>query len=183
MAEGAGAPRPTNRGTRRGLILPAVTVYREGMPPLISPMPLRRIGAPFDDPDWIFEIKYDGFRALSYLNEARCRLVSRKGNEFRSFTALSEELASSLPVSAVLDGEIVCLDRDGRPQFYNLLYHRASPVFVAFDILWRGQEDLRHLPLVDRKQELRGVLARSKSTSVLYADHIDGKGIALFERV
>jgi bifunctional non-homologous end joining protein LigD len=52
--------------------------------------------------DWLFEIKYDGFRALAHLNEGRCRLVSRNGNKFRSFAALSEELASSVPVSAVL---------------------------------------------------------------------------------
>jgi bifunctional non-homologous end joining protein LigD len=55
-------------------------------------------------------------------------------------------------------------------------------VFVAFDILSRGHEDLRHLPLVDRKQELRRALAKTKSSSVMYADHVEGNGIALFER-
>jgi bifunctional non-homologous end joining protein LigD len=73
-------------------------------------MPLRRVAEPFDDPDWRFELKYDGFRALAYLNEGRCRLVSRNGNQFKSFTSLSEELGRALPVNAVLDGEIVCLD-------------------------------------------------------------------------
>jgi len=84
---------------------------------------------------------------------------------------------------ATLDGKIVCMDGEGKPMFYDLLYHRRSPLFIAFDILSRGHEDLRHLPLVDRKQELRRVLAKSKSSSVLYADHVDGKDIALFERV
>jgi bifunctional non-homologous end joining protein LigD len=66
-------------------------------------MPPHLIAEPFEDADWLFEIKYDGFRALAHLNESRCRLVSRNGNKFRSFAALSEELASSVPVSAVLD--------------------------------------------------------------------------------
>jgi ATP-dependent DNA ligase len=82
----------------------------------------------------------------------------------------------------VLDGEIVCLDRKRRPRFYDLLYRRGTPVFVAFDVLWRGSEDLRFLPLVDRKQELRRVL-RHAPPSVLYADNVDGRGVELFERV
>jgi len=83
----------------------------------------------------------------------------------------------------VLDGEIVCLDKQGKPQFYELLYRRAEPVFVAFDILWRGREDLRFLGLVDRRQELRHVLARSGSPRLLYAEYIIGTWTALFERV
>ena len=137
----------------------------------------------FDDPDWLFELKYDGFRALAYVNEGGCRLVSRNGNEFKSLAPVSEELGNALGVSAVLDGEIVCLDRKGKPQFYELLYRRREPIFVAFDILWRGHEDLRFLPLIDRKQELRRVLARSRSQRLMYADHVTGTGCELFERV
>jgi len=66
---------------------------------------------------------------------------------------------------------------------YELLYRRAEPVLIAFDILWRGQEDLQFLPLVDRKQELRRVLAKSRSSRLVYADHVIGNGTALFERV
>jgi ATP-dependent DNA ligase len=77
----------------------------------------------------------------------------------------------------------VCLGREGRPQFYDLLYHRASPVFIAFDILSRRHEDLRHLPLTDRKQELRRVLGKAKASCLMYAHHVEGNGIALFGRV
>jgi bifunctional non-homologous end joining protein LigD len=145
-------------------------------------MPLRRSVEPFDDPDWIFELKYDGFRALAYVEEGRCRLASRNGNEFKSFSSLSQELGSAFASTAVLDGEIVCLDKKGRPQFYDLLYRRVSPVFVAFDILWRDNEDLRFLPLIDRKQELRRAL-RGSSSCIMYADHVEGNGVDLFERV
>jgi ATP-dependent DNA ligase len=66
------------------------------MLPVVHPIPLRRVAEPFDDPDWLFELKYDGFRALAYLSDGRCRLVSRNGNEFRSFKSLSEELSSTI---------------------------------------------------------------------------------------
>jgi bifunctional non-homologous end joining protein LigD len=145
-------------------------------------MPLRRIADPFDDLDWLFELKYDGFRALALIDNGRCRLVSRNVNEFKSFSTLAQEIGKALDSSVVLDGEIVCLDRRGRPQFYNLFYRRGSPVFVAFDILWRGEDDLRYLPLVDRKQELRRLL-RNAPSCILYADHVHGDGVRLFERV
>jgi bifunctional non-homologous end joining protein LigD len=146
-------------------------------------MPLGKRRLPFDDPDWLFELKYDGFRALAYIDSCRCWLVSRNSNVFKSFPDLCEELGNALPVSgAVLDGEIVCLDRRGRPQFYDLLYRRRPALFAAFDILWRGHEDLRYLPLTDRKQELRRVLRRAPAR-VLYADHIEESGCDLFDRV
>ncbi len=155
------------------------------LPPLshFQPMPLRRVAEPFVDREWLFELKYDGFRALAFVADSRCRLVSRNGNEFRSFAVLAEDLGPALQGTVVLDGEIACLDRYGRPQFYDLLYRRRAPVFIAFDILARGRNDLRHLPLVDRKLELRRVLSKAKSPAVLYADHVEGNGIGLYERV
>src|SRR5437879_10868444 len=85
---------------------------------------------------------------------------------------------------AVLDGEIVCVDDSGRPQFKNLLFHRGNPpCFFAFDLLTYGK-DLRTERLLDRKQELRRLLARSPVTSPLkYMEHIEGSGTALFQRI
>ena len=78
------------------------------------PMPLVRIPAPFDHPDWLFELKHDGFRALAHVDGHHCRLVSRNGHEFGKWDVLKVEIAHSIrAMSAVLDGEIVCLDRDG----------------------------------------------------------------------
>jgi bifunctional non-homologous end joining protein LigD len=74
-------------------------------------------------------------------------LISRNGNVFKSFPALNTSLLAELDAhSAVLDEEIVCLDRDGRPQFRNLLFRRGEPRFYAFDVLWSDGEDLRSLP-------------------------------------
>src|SRR5437879_11923746 len=83
-----------------------------------QPMPLLKRAAPFDDPEWIFELKMDGFRALAVVEHGRAQLLSRNGHPFASFSELGKHIAASLPnVRAVIDGEICSLDRRGRPQF------------------------------------------------------------------
>jgi bifunctional non-homologous end joining protein LigD len=79
----------------------------------------------------------------------------------------------------VLNGEIAWLDADGRPQFYDLLRRRCDPVFYAFDVLWLDGTDLRERPLIERKRILRS-LVPEQSPSVLYADHINGRGMEFF---
>src|SRR5438094_2699026 len=149
-------------------------------------MPLLKRAAPFDDPDWLFELKMDGFRALAVIEHGRTQLLSRNGNPFASFSALAESISDSLPNGrAVIDGEICSLDRRGRPQFKNLMFHRGNPpCFFAFDLLTCDGKDLRTERLLDRKQELRRLLVRIPAISPLkYTEYIDGCGMALFERV
>src|SRR5207249_4908029 len=67
------------------------------MPSALSPMPLLKRAAPFDDPNWIFELKYDGFRALTVIENGRAQLLSRNGHPFASFSALAESISDSLP--------------------------------------------------------------------------------------
>jgi bifunctional non-homologous end joining protein LigD len=84
-------------------------------------MRLLRIPEAFDHPDWIFEPKMDGFRALAYVEGHRCTLVSRTGNVFKSWPQLAEEIAHSVRAQdAILDGEIACLDPDGGSNFRKL---------------------------------------------------------------
>jgi len=149
-------------------------------------MPLLKRAAPFDDPDWLFELKMDGFRALAVIEHGRAQLLSRSGHPFASFSALAESISNSLPnVRAVIDGEICSLDRRGRPQFKNLMFHRGNPpCFFAFDLLTCNGKDLRTERLLDCKQELRRLLARSPAISPLkYTEYIDGYGTALFQRI
>ena len=81
-------------------------------------MRLVRAAAPFDDRDWIYEVKWDGFRALAFVANGQCRLVSRNGHTFTQWNSLKRAIATSLRCrSAVLDGEIACLDSDGRSNF------------------------------------------------------------------
>jgi bifunctional non-homologous end joining protein LigD len=93
-------------------------------------------------------------------------------------------LAETLPAelrarSAVLDGEIVALDRHGKTQFKDLLFRRGEPRFYAFDLLWADGEDLRSLPLIDRKVRLRSLVPQH-GERLLYCDHIEQDGEGLF---
>src|SRR5215472_8569425 len=133
-------------------------------------MPLAVSRAAISHPDWIFELKWDGFRSLAYIDAGRCKLVSRNGNDFKSFPKLSESIARALDTrSAVLDGEIVCLDRKGKPQFVDLLHRRGEPLYVAFDLLRIDGEDLRYVPLMERKAKLRALVSKG-SDHMLYCD-------------
>jgi ATP-dependent DNA ligase len=100
-------------------------------------MPLRRRRDCFDHPEWIFELKYDGFRALCIVQSGRAQLISRNGNPFASYADLAAGIAADLNSErkTILDDEIVCLDRRGRPQFRNLLFRRGDPCFYVFDAL------------------------------------------------
>jgi bifunctional non-homologous end joining protein LigD len=89
-------------------------------------MALGSVRASFSHPDWLFELKYDGFRALAHIDGRRSQLISRNGHSFASFSDLANAIAAALPYTrAVLDGEIVCLDRKGRPRFKDLLLCRT----------------------------------------------------------
>src|SRR6184192_3837427 len=156
------------------------------MSPHFQPMPLLKRAAPFDDPNWIFELKYDGYRSLAIIENGRAQLLSRNGHPFASFSEIGKQVAVALPnVRAVIDGEICYLDRRGKPQFKNLLFRRGNPpCFFAFDLLTCNGKDLRTERLLDRNQELRRLLARSPAISPLkYTDHVDASGTALFQRV
>jgi bifunctional non-homologous end joining protein LigD len=111
----------------------------------------------------------------------RCDLVSRNGNTFNSFGPLCQRIAESIPGAGVIDGEIVFLDRAGRPQFYSLMRCRSPHQFVAFDILWLDGRDLRGLPLIERKRILRCLVP--DSGTVLYSSPVEGRGVDLFAEV
>jgi len=121
-------------------------------------MRLRLVREPFDHPDYIFELQHDGFRAIAYLQNRESKLVSRNQRNL-GFEALKRSLAK-LPVrTAILDGEIVCLDERGVSQFNQLLSRKGEPVFYAFDLLWLDGKDLRQMPLSSERSDSRLVRA------------------------
>jgi bifunctional non-homologous end joining protein LigD len=151
------------------------------LPAFFQPMALFRRRDIFSHPDWVFEIKHDGFRGLAYVEAEHVRLLSRRGNLYKSFGELGGWIGRHLRVdNAVLDGEIACLDSDGRSQFTELLYRRGDPYFYAFDILWLNGRDLRDLPLIQRKEILRGIVPAAPSR-ILYSDHIEEQGAQIFD--
>jgi bifunctional non-homologous end joining protein LigD len=151
------------------------------MLPRITPIAPTRIAAPFDHHDWFFELKHDGFRALAYIEDGQCRLISRKQIVYKRFAALSTAMAA-LPVSnAILDGEIVALGPDGRSQFAELMRRSQVVIFYAFDLLWHDGEDLRPLPLVERKRRLRRLI--KGRAGLMFAEQIQGSGVELFQAI
>jgi bifunctional non-homologous end joining protein LigD len=103
-------------------------------------MRLQRVAKPFDNPEYIFELKHDGFGAIAYIEDGKCKLVSRNQNHF-NLLFLSVALGK-LPVeNAILDGEVVCLDANGVSQFNHLISRKHEPVFYTFDLLWLNGRD------------------------------------------
>lgn len=159
------------------------SVKRDPVPHPKSLMLATLVADPFDDPDWLFEIKWDGYRALCTIEEDSFSLVSRNGLDMlRRFPEL-DELANafaSLPV--VVDGEIVSLDAEGRSSFQRLQESQKKPAgltYAAFDLLYADGTDLRSKPLEERKALLERLI-RSDDL-VLYSKHILGKGTALYD--
>jgi bifunctional non-homologous end joining protein LigD len=154
------------------------------MLPRIQPIAPKRIQAPFDHAEFVFELKMDGWRCMTYIEDGACRLISRKQNQYRSFGPLNAALAR-LPVqNAIIDGEVVCLDAKGKSVFLDLMRRRkADAILYCFDLLWLDNTDLRNLPLVERKLRLRHLIRASRNRSLLYASHMERHGIRLFQAI
>jgi bifunctional non-homologous end joining protein LigD len=164
----------TPQGSRTGL---------DALPQIEPIIPVERPTA-FDDPAWLFEPKYDGLRGLLYLAPDGCEIRSKKGLGLRRFDSLCGGIRAQLAAHmAILDGEIVALDRAGRPQFFDLLSLRHPRlVYVAFDLLWVDGRDLRRLALAKRKAHLAAVLPNA--SSVVFQPYTEEKhGWGLLEVV
>jgi ATP-dependent DNA ligase len=148
--------------------------------PYVDPVPLVPRAEPFDDPAWVFEPKYEGFRGLVYSSARGCEIRSRRDNPMKRFFDLWGRVAEVLRGrEAILDGEIVSLDRQGRPVFLDLVRHQGFIAFAAFDLLWLDGRDLRPSPLSLRKELLAELLP--EDTGPLYKIlTIEEHGRALF---
>ncbi len=164
------------------------------MPKTIHPMLAEPAEKPFDNPDWLFEIKWDGYRAVAFLADGKLRLVSRSQNDLTAQYPELHDLPKDVKADvAILDGEVVALDAEGRSSF-SLMQQRSGirrgrrrvasrsdiPVlYYAFDLLYLDGYDLCRVPLEQRKQTLA---ERIMPSSILrYSDHHAGQGVALFE--
>jgi bifunctional non-homologous end joining protein LigD len=164
------------------------------MPAAIHPMLATSVDKPFDGPEWLFEIKWDGYRAIAFIENGQLRLVSRNQNELTPrFPELKDLPKFVKAKSAILDGEVVALDDEGRASF-SLMQQRTGfrphgrrgtvnadvPVlYYAFDLLYLDGYDWRRVPLQQRKEKLAALLVTGDS--VRYSDHYERQGKALFE--
>lgn len=153
------------------------------MPHHIKPMLATLAEEPFTSEEWLYEIKWDGYRAVAEMNEGKIALISRNLTSFtKTYLPVAEALAD-LKINAVLDGEIIALDEKGAGNFQQLQNWQKEPVqlqYCIFDIIWMQGYDLTNLPLLVRKTLLQNVLPTSHAI-IKYSDHIVGDGEAFFK--
>jgi len=165
------------------------------LPEFVEPM-LATSGPPFDSDEHLFEVKWDGTRMLAFVEDDACRLVNRRRREG---TMRYPELSflAGLPAGTVLDGEVVVLGADGHPEFSGMLKREqartadrarrlaaeAPATYVVFDLLYEGFERRFDVPLAERRELLRDVLARLRSPHLIVSDGVTGTGIAFFEQI
>ena len=166
---------------------------RKAMPTAIYPMLATPVDEPFNDSAWLFEIKWDGYRAVSFIADGKTRLVSRNQNDLTGEFPELRDLAKSIKAdNAVLDGEVVALDEQGRASF-SLMQQRTGirkggrrtgarrdleVVYYIFDLVYLDGYDLRRVTLEERKRELAKIVVANES--VRYSDHFPD-GLALFD--
>jgi bifunctional non-homologous end joining protein LigD len=151
--------------------------------PTIAPLPLIRRSESFNNADYIFELKHDGFRGVAYIEADHCQLRSRNNTIFKRFDPLCHALGKLRVKNAIIDGEIICLDDEGISLFNQLMFRRGVQYFYAFDLPWLNGMDLRQQPLLKRKERLKKLILRAKNPALLYADHIDEFGIDFFRMI
>ena len=152
------------------------------LPEDVVPMLATLINEPFDNDEWLFEIKWDGYRAVAYCDEENVGLVSRNLTPFTEKYFPVTEALQQLGLNAVFDGEIVAVNEKGLAEFQLLQNWQNTPArlqFFIFDILWLGGYDLTSLPLIERKRILKEVLPQDDAV-IKYSDHVTGKGIDFF---
>ena len=169
---------------------------KSAMPEVIKPMLATLVNKPFSDPDWLFETKWDGVRAICFIRNGKARFISRNQIEMTAQYPELADVAKSIHASSViLDGEIVALDEKGVSRF-QLLQPRlgrknAGEIqrlagttrlgFYVFDLLHLDGFDLMGCKLIDRKATLEGILKSSKN--IRYSDHIIAEGEKLYAEV
>src|SRR5271165_5243570 len=165
------------------------------MPRVIHPMLATLVDGPFDDQQWLYEIKWDGYRAIAFLDGGAVRLVSRNQNDLTAAYPELRFMGDFVKArSAILDGEIVALDEQGRPSF-SLMQQRTGigagghriqrtrddvpVVYYVFDMLHLDGYNLMQAEMEQRKELLASILA--PGDLIRYSDHYIGNGKAVFE--
>jgi bifunctional non-homologous end joining protein LigD len=163
------------------------------MPREIHPMLATLVEEPFDDPQWIYEVKWDGYRAVAFIRNGKATLVSRNQNDLTDeFPEISDAMGELKVESAIIDGEVVALDEQGRPSF-SLMQQRTGMthpgtrtardrgvpiIYYAFDLLYLNGHNLMAVELERRKELLQQMIA--PGSFLRYSDHYPEQGKALY---
>jgi bifunctional non-homologous end joining protein LigD len=153
----------------------------------VEPMKAQLTDQPaFDSPDWLFEVKWDGYRAIAEINKSTGnKLYSRNGLTFDKAYPKIFEALKTLKKDAIIDGEIVVFDESGKPNFQKLQNYQNRDKYAiqyfVFDIIELEGKSLTNLPLIERKEILKKYLGNA--TVIKYCDHVEGEGKVLFQEM
>lgn len=163
------------------------------MPQVISPMLATLIEKPFSDPGWLFEIKWDGYRAISFVEKDSFRFISRRNIDLIKKFPQAETIPGLINASsAILDGEIVVVDENGKPNFQKLqniagfrsrsisIENNFSLIYYVFDLIYLNGRDLHDEPLIERKKLLKSII--HTNDFLKYSDEIVEFGKDLFKK-
>lgn len=151
-----------------------------------APMMAKLEAKVFDDADWIYERKLDGYRAIGYTGK-KAKLISRNNIDFsHDYKKIIRELGQ-IEDNAILDGELLIEDKNSKSSFQYIQQYEGdtddlSLKYYVFDLLSLKGHDLRDLELIKRKELLKALIVPLNSPSIIYNDHIGEKGTALFNK-
>ncbi|MGB7786433.1 MAG: DNA ligase D [Salinimicrobium sp.] len=151
---------------------------------LVKPMLATKAPEIFNKANWIYELKWDGYRALANIQKGKVDFYSRNGISYKNkFSELYEQL-KNIPHDVILDGEVVVLDKEGKPQFNELQNYKKGQQgelrYYVFDLLYLNGHNIMHLPLVERKSLIPDVI--EDIPGVYYCDHVESIGKTFFEQ-
>jgi bifunctional non-homologous end joining protein LigD len=158
------------------------------MPDIIYPALATLVAKPPVGNDWLHEIKFDGYRLISFIKDNKIKLITRGQQDWtKDFPHLVQQLKKLRLGNAILDGEIVMLNKDQHSDF-QLLQNRLknkntrSIVYYVFDLLYVEGKNVMSLPLIERKAMLAELLANADQETIRYSDHVQGKGEQVFQK-
>lgn len=185
-----------SKGGAATMTAPATPLNKgsDPMPRTISPMLATLVDKPFSDPRWLFELKWDGYRAIAFVTPTDFRFVSRNNEDLIGRFPQAEAIPGLIDAEwAILDGEIVMIDETGKSSFQALQNvagifpgrpkpddHKARLAYYVFDLLYLDGTDLRAKPLIERKELLRTIIRANDFMK--YSDHVEARGEELYEQ-
>ncbi|MEO6694098.1 MAG: DNA ligase D, partial [Ignavibacteria bacterium] len=152
-------------------------------PDKVSPMLATLVSKPFDETGWLYEVKWDGYRALALCNKDKVELRSRNNKSFNEKFYPVHKAVQQWNINAVIDGEVVVLDKSGKSNFGSLQNWRSEAdgeiYFYIFDLLWLNGKNYMHLPLTDRRELLNEIVP--KDGIIRLSENYSASGIEFFE--
>jgi bifunctional non-homologous end joining protein LigD len=160
-------------------------IKKSKIPDFIPPMLATLVQKPFTDDDWLFEIKWDGYRMLAFVDQGNAQLKSRSNKIWNSTFSIIVNALQGIKGQAVFDGELVVVDAKGKSQFQLMQNYtktrKGTLCYYVFDLLFKDGKDLRELPLIERKEILKKYLKELALPMVFFSDHVFKDGEAFFK--